>query len=108
MFSSRWIGISDPSIFYRTLSRESADNRVRYFHPRMEAWVSQLKSELDPIRRKELVRNIQLLMAEEVPYFPLWFWTNNLILRHGITGVGNEDLSLSGSYLPFQKLRWKK
>lgn len=104
MFSSRWIGISDGSIYLRTLHSGNPDNRVKYADPEMDRWIDETIKEVDEEKRAKSLFLIQKKMGEDLPYLPLWFWTNALILKKDIVGLKPDELSLSGSYTPFSKL----
>jgi peptide/nickel transport system substrate-binding protein len=108
MYMGRWIGVSDGSIFHRTLHSESADNRVRYRDSEIDAWVEAASSELDLSKRKALLAKVQAKMLVDLPYFPLWHWSNALIFRDTVAPPAVSDISLSGSYTPFARLRFVK
>lgn len=97
IYSSRWVGISDPSILQRTLLSTHADNRVHYNNPE----VDQALKDLSP----ENLRFVQNQMAKDLPYFTLWFWSNSMIMRKEIQGLEGKDLSLSGSFVPWSSLK---
>jgi peptide/nickel transport system substrate-binding protein len=97
LYSSRWVGVSDASILGRTLQSKQADNRVHY----QNAEVDRALLDLNP---KNLTF-IQNQMAKDLPYFPLWFWSNSLIMRKEIRGMDRSDLSLSGSFTPWSLLK---
>lgn len=104
LYNSRWIGVADGSIFYRTLHSKSSDNRVSYRNAEMDAWIDQAAVQPGP-ERKKLLTQIQKKMAEDLPYFPLWFWTNALLMRKDLVGLESSDLSLSGGFQHFAKVR---
>jgi ABC-type transport system substrate-binding protein len=102
LFSSRWVGISDGSILYSTLRSGQPQNRVGYNNPKMDAILDQAVHEMDPKKRLPLIQESQELLAADLPYFPLWYWKNILILRKGMKRNGTQeitpnDLSLSGA-----------
>lgn len=105
LYSSRWIGISDGSIYQRTLKSDHADNRVKYANTDMDRWIMETQNEMDDQKRIRTLALIQAKMGEDLPYFPLWFWTNALILKKGVVGLEAKELSLSGSYVPLSKLK---
>ncbi len=96
MYASRWIGVSDASILVRTLQSTQADNRVRY----QNAAVDKALLELNP----KNMSFVQTQMAQDLPYFPLWFWSNSIIMRKEIRGMDSSHLSLSGSFIPWSLL----
>ncbi|MCC7442524.1 MAG: ABC transporter substrate-binding protein [Bdellovibrionales bacterium] len=105
LYSSRWIGVSDGSILLTALHSRQPRNRTGYANPEMDSLLDRALSELDPERRKLLLVKAQALMATDLPYVPLWFWSNALISREGINGLEAQELSLSGAFEPLSKLR---
>jgi peptide/nickel transport system substrate-binding protein len=108
IYSSRWLGVADGSILYRTLYSKSPDNRISYFNPRIDALLEKAVAEVDDARRIALMRQIQEIAARELPYFPLWYWNNGLIIKKGapfFSKVRSDDLSLSGALEPTLILR---
>jgi peptide/nickel transport system substrate-binding protein len=105
LFTSRWIGVSDASIFYRTLKTGNPDNRDGYSNPEIDALLEQSQLETDPARRKDILAKIQAKVIEDLPYLPLWYWNPSTILRKDLTGLEARDLSLSGSLAPLAHLR---
>lgn len=105
LYSSRWIGVSDGSILYRTLRSGQPNNRVRYENAEMDALLEKAMSEVDPLRRKELLKTAQVRMMEELPYFPLWYWSNALVVRKDWSpNIDPSALSLSGGLEPLTRI----
>ena len=104
LYQSRWIGVADASILYRTLRSGQPDNRAGYSNPEMDKLLDAAVTETDLERRLPFVQKAQTLMAEDLPYFPLWHWSNLLVVRKGLQGVTAADLSLSGGYEPLTHL----
>lgn len=105
LFAARWIGVSDASIFRTTLRTGQPRNRVGYSNPEMDAWLDRHAATQNPEERSSLSRLIQEKMGTDLPYLPLWYWKNALILRKSIRGVEGKDLSMSGSFRPLRKLK---
>ncbi|MCM2276917.1 MAG: ABC transporter substrate-binding protein [Oligoflexia bacterium] len=105
LYSSRWLGVADGSILYNTLHSGQAQNRVAYGNPEMDRLLEQAIAEPEASRRIPLLRRVQELAGEELPYLPLWYWGNALILRKGLVGIEARDLSLSGGLEPLTRLR---
>lgn len=103
LYSSRWLGISDGSILFRTLRSGRPDNRAGYSDPAMDRLLDEANSEIDLKKRAALLAQAQERMADELPYFPLWYWKTTAILRKGLTGL--DKLSLSGAIEPLTHLR---
>ena len=90
----RWVGVADPSILERTLRSGGTSNRAGYADPGM-----------DRLLDRRDWRSVQLKMAEDLPYFPLWFWKNAVLLRKGFGGIDASQLSLSGALRPLMDIR---
>ena len=105
LYSSRWTGITDGSILHRTLHSGSRDNRAGYRSAGMDALLDRAMTEPDLEKRKAILKDAQSLMANDLPYFPLWYWTGALVLRKGVQGMKAGDISLSGSLEPLTHLR---
>jgi peptide/nickel transport system substrate-binding protein len=107
IYMSQWVGVADGSIFHRTLRTGVKDNRVGYSSPEVDGWLDRALSEDDFSKRKALLAKVQDRMLEDVPYFPLWHWTNAIVVRDTIVPPTPDTLSLSGSYFPLRSLRFK-
>ncbi len=105
LYSSRWIGVSDGSIFYRTLHSKSRDNRAGYHDAAMDALLERSQATSDERERLRLLQDAQKKMAEDLPYFPLWYWNNALVVRRELGGLEPGELSLSGALEPLARLR---
>ena len=104
IYSSRWVGIADGSILYRTLRSGQNNNRVGYENTEMNEWLDRAMSEMDLAKRTAILKKVQMKMAEDLPYFPLWYWGNTVITKKSFTGLGSTDLSLSGGLIPLGSL----
>lgn len=105
MYTSRFIGLSDGSIFYRILRSGRPDNRASYENPEVDRLLDRAMSETDDSARAELMRKVQTIMADDLPYLPLWHSKITDLIRKGLTGLDGPDLSLSSSLVPLSKLR---
>jgi peptide/nickel transport system substrate-binding protein len=105
LYASRWVGLADGSIFYRILRSGRPDNRVSYHNSEVDSLIDQAIIEPNDETRARLLRRVQEVMAEDLPYLPLWFWKVTVFVRKGLTGMNSEDLSLSASLVPLAKLR---
>jgi len=105
LYSSRWIGVSDASIFQRTLTTGNPDNRGGYSSAEMDALLDEAMKQPDLARRRAILAKVQAKVAEDLPYLPLWYWNPAVIYRKDLTGLEPSDLSLSGSLAPLSHLR---
>ncbi|MDJ1184495.1 ABC transporter substrate-binding protein [Roseofilum casamattae] len=58
-----------------------------YYNNRINQLIAQQRQEQDLAKRSALLVEIQQLLAEEVPYIPLWFDKDFIFARPGISGV---------------------
>jgi ABC-type transport system substrate-binding protein len=93
----RWVGVADPSILERTLRSAAPTNRAGY----ADATMDQLLDRHD-------WKQVQLKMADDLPYFPLWFWKNAVLLRKDLTGLEPSQISLSGALHPLMEVSTSK
>lgn len=106
LFSSRWIGVIDASLLYRTLHSREKNNRVFYQDKTMDQWLEKARSEPSPEKRNRILNKIQTKMAKDLPYFPLWYWNNALLIRKERAGnFKAEYLSLKGALEPLTLMR---
>jgi peptide/nickel transport system substrate-binding protein len=108
MYSSRWLGVADGSLLYRTLDSKSQDNRVAYKNAHMDELLEKAEGELDPAKRTVLLHEVQQIMAADLPYFPLWFWNGGLMIKKDhpvLSKIRAEDLSSRGDLEPVLLLR---
>ncbi len=101
LYSSRWIGVADGSILFRTLRTGQPNNRIGYSQAALDETLDRTMEELNPLRRKELLEKVQRTLMDELPYFPLWYWSNALIVRKDWADrISPHRLSLSGAFGP--------
>jgi ABC-type transport system substrate-binding protein len=75
---SIWVGANnDPDIFDLVFSSKkippNGRNRGRYRNARVDESITQIRGEMDQAKRKELCSEIQKILAEELPYVPMWY-----------------------------------
>src|SRR5580698_10048404 len=100
MYGLRWIGGNeDPDIFeYAFHSAKfppNGANRGFYSDPRVDALIDQARREVDPAVRKPIYAEIQLILADELPYINLWYLDNVLVHNRRVT---NLKLNPAGNY----------
>jgi len=97
---ARWVGANnDPDIFEFVFSTKrfppDGANRGRYRHPRIDALTDQIHTESDQERRKALCSEVQKIVAEDLPYIPMWFTDVVSVHRREL---GDLQLSPTGDY----------
>lgn len=73
-----------------------------YFNPRMNELIDQQRREQDPQHRQQIFAEIQELLAQDVPYIPLWQQKTYVFAQKTIKGVLLEQ---TAPYLSFWTLR---
>ncbi|MBI5419908.1 MAG: ABC transporter substrate-binding protein, partial [Deltaproteobacteria bacterium] len=90
LFSLTWVGISDPDIFHlafhSTQVPPEGANRGGYANPEVDRLLTAGRREPSRERRKEIYRKVQLLLARELPVFPLWTGRNILLRDRRLAG----------------------
>lgn len=65
----------------------SQSNGSFYYSPKANELVAAQQSEQDPEARKAIIKDIQALLQEDVPYIPLWQNKDYVFAHAGINGV---------------------
>jgi ABC-type transport system substrate-binding protein len=96
----RWVGANtDPDFFEYAFSSKrfppDGANRGHYRNPHMDALTDQIRVEMDQEKRKVLCSEVQKILAEDLPYLPLWF--NDVVSVHR-RSLGTLALSPTGDY----------
>ena len=105
LYSSRWLGVTDGSILFRTLRSEHPANRSGYSDPAVDKLLDLAMAEIHASKRKELFSHVQNKIAHDMPFLPLWYWYNTLIVKKGILKPDANAISLNGSFDVFSELR---
>lgn len=91
LFSLAWVGVLDPDIYYNLFHSSSVppngDNRGRYANAELDRLLERGRASLEREERKAVYRRVQRLLAEELPYIPLWWWKNVVVSRPDLRGV---------------------
>ena len=108
----RWVGANnDPDIFEFVFSSKrfppDGANRGHYRNPRIDALTDQIRTEMDQEKRKLLCGEAQKILADDLPYLPLWFTDAISVHRRSL---GDIPLSPTGDFdfltvLPFAAAR---
>lgn len=88
LFSLRWVGISDPDIFYYVLSSSSIPpegaNRGRYTNQSVDRLIDLARKTSDRDKRRDYYCRIQHILNEELPYIHLWYHSNLILCSRRI------------------------
>ncbi len=96
----RWVGAtSDPDFFEFAFSSKrfppDGANRGHYRNPRIDALTDQIRVEMDREKRKALCSEVQKILADDLPYLPLWF--SDVVSVHK-RSLGDLSLSPTADY----------
>jgi peptide/nickel transport system substrate-binding protein len=105
LYASRWIGVSDASLFQRVVKTGDPNNRGHYSSPLVDRLLDQALAATNDTRRRAIYSKIQAKIAKDLPFVPLWYWDPTVVLRKDLQGLNASDLSLSGSLAPLARLR---
>jgi ABC-type transport system substrate-binding protein len=111
LHSGRWVGVADTSILANTLHSQGHQNRWGYQNPEMDLLLEKARSEAQPEKRRLLWKAVQEKVRDDLPYFPLWYWSNALVLDRNwekTSGFQAIDLSLSGALSPISRITKRK
>lgn len=90
LYSLAWVGVMDPDIFYQIFHSQSVppagDNRGRYDNPDLDRLLEQGRRTTDAAERARIYRRAQAIIADDLPYIPLWWWKNIVVTRPGLRG----------------------
>jgi peptide/nickel transport system substrate-binding protein len=96
----RWVGANnDPDIFEFVYSSKrfppDGANRGHYRNPRIDALTDQIRVEMDREKRKAFCSEAQKILADDLPYLPLWFTDAVSVHRRSL---GDLPLSPTADY----------
>jgi peptide/nickel transport system substrate-binding protein len=96
----RWVGANnDPDVFEFVFSSRrfppDGANRGHYKNPRIDALTDQIRVEMDREKRKAECSEVQKILADDLPYLPLWFTDVVSVHRREL---GDLPLSPTGDY----------
>jgi peptide/nickel transport system substrate-binding protein len=92
VYSLRWLGANnDPDMFNYVFHSKSVPpngaNRGHYSNPRVDELIEFARREVDTEKRREAYREIQRIVAEELPYISLFYWDNVCVYSKRIEGI---------------------
>lgn len=90
LYSLAWVGIEDPDAYYQIFHSAAVppngDNRGRYHNPRVDRLLERGRATLDRSERQRIYSEVQRLLAEDLPYIPLWWWKNVIVRKPALRG----------------------
>jgi peptide/nickel transport system substrate-binding protein len=96
----RWVGANnDPDVFELVFHSKrippDGPNRGRYRNAQLDALTDGIRTEMDREKRKELCSKVQKIVAEDLPYIPLWY--TDVVSVHR-KSMGEIALTPTGDY----------
>jgi peptide/nickel transport system substrate-binding protein len=90
LYSLAWVGVEDPDIYHQIFHSSSTppngDNRGRYRNLEVDRLLDQGRAKVDRQERREIYAQVQRLLAEDLPYVPLWWWKNVIVKKPNLRG----------------------
>jgi peptide/nickel transport system substrate-binding protein len=100
MYTLRWVGANtDPDIFEYVFGSKRMPpvgaNRGHYRNAQLDGLLDRARVEMDQGRRKEILAEVQRIVAVDEPYINLWYVDNVCVHRERLEGIA---LSPGGDY----------
>jgi peptide/nickel transport system substrate-binding protein len=91
LYTLQYVGVTDPDMLRRAFHSSQVPpvgfNRGHYANPEVDELITRASQSLDDTERRDLYREIQRLIAGDVPYVSLWAKTNVAVSRADLDGV---------------------
>lgn len=85
LYSLAWVGVTDPDIYFNLFHSSSfppnGNNRGHYRNVEVDRLLEEGRKSLSLRERKRIYAQVQKTLAQELPYVPLW-WTNNVVVMN--------------------------
>jgi peptide/nickel transport system substrate-binding protein len=109
LYTLRWVGgNNDPDLFDSAFNSTRVPpvgfNRGHYRNAQLDTLLNAQRVEADQGKRKELLSQIQKIVAEDEPYIDLWYTDNVCVHRDR---VENLELSPTGNFDFLEKIQLK-
>jgi oligopeptide transport system substrate-binding protein len=82
-----WCGLNDPYSFVKIARSDSPNNHTGFASKELDALLDRAVREGDMKTRNQLVRQIESVIQEQLPYMPLYFYTNQYLLKPTVCGL---------------------
>jgi peptide/nickel transport system substrate-binding protein len=107
MYALSWVGLKQPDIFRYAFHSGSVPpdgaNRGRYRAEAVDRMIEEAEAIGGLRERAVLYRGIQEQLLVDLPYIPLWYEDNTLIVRDSVAGY---DTGLDGYYDGLATAQW--
>jgi len=99
MYSLSWVGLKLPDIFRYVFHSNSVPpegaNRGRYSDHEIDRLIEKAEAEPNNDKQARYYRDIQQRLLDQLPYVPLWYEDNVLVMRKNLRGY---KLAIDGNY----------
>ena len=89
-YTLKWVGLFDPDIFFFVFHSGSVPpdgaNRGRYRNVSIDRRIETSRTELDPVRRRDLYGEIERELGRDLPYVFLWHEDDIAAMRADLEG----------------------
>lgn len=106
MYALTWVGVTEPDHFHYILHSHQIPpvgaNRGYYANPRLDALLERGRRITQLERRRAIYSQVQSIVANDLPYIPLWHQTNVAVLHHAFK---NYRLTPGGDFWPIRSIR---
>ena len=90
LFSLAWVGIEDPDIYHQIFHSSSVppsgDNRGHYRNPEVDRLLERGRAVVERHERRKIYSRVQRILADDLPYVPLWWWNNVVVRKPNLRG----------------------
>jgi peptide/nickel transport system substrate-binding protein len=91
MYTAIFVGITDPDMLRRVFHSSQQPpvglNRVFYQNADVDRYIEEGARATDEPARRDVYAQAQRIIADDVPYIPLWHRTNVAVFQPGLDGV---------------------
>jgi peptide/nickel transport system substrate-binding protein len=91
LYTLQYVGVTDPDMLRRAFHSSQVPpvgfNRGHYANPEVDELITRASQSLDDTERRDFYREVQRLIADDVPYVSLWAKTNVAVSRADLDGV---------------------
>jgi peptide/nickel transport system substrate-binding protein len=106
MYTLQWVGVTDPDMLRRVFHSEQVPpvgfNRTYYSNPDVDRLIDLATRAITDDERLSYYREVQKIVADDVPYISLWYKTNIAVMRPNVSGM---RLSAQADFLWLKDVR---
>ena len=107
LYSLAWVGVLDPDILFQIFHSSNfppaGDNRGHYSNPELDRLLEQGRAISSQQERRQIYARAQKILAEDLPYVPLWWWKNVIVKK---PTVQNFIPYPDGEMISLKQTRW--